>query len=584
MGRGPRADDDAGGEVLDLALAIDRRIRDDGDGLVKMVRQVRPSRRERRKRAVVPERADRLAGGLRHICDGAEILRLVAERREALLAGDRVIVDLIGRRRHLDTMCRPLASVVGGADEASRVRARTGFARLCGQGPAGREALARAGGGDGVTRMRAHEALTKLPVVEEPPGSVRPLECRMLAGSERPWIGDVALERDESTFAREDVLFVRLDMPERAEPHRVHAEQAQVVEAGEEGGRPLREWTEGRPGVRVGVLHRVGQAADLVHDRWEDELDRLDRIHAETVDEPAQQRVDVLRIAAASHDRHAESARLLAQPADRVDLAVVRERRERLHPREGARRVRGVAVVPERRRRAKAGIAKVGEVRDELAGGAAELVHGRRARETHHRRGRAGLDLDGREVERAITAAAARVGLERELPEARLRGAAAREEGERRRRLVALQDDPDTVGIEDRADRRIGVGGCVGRHEEVRDREVRIDREPVGEPGVREVVRPERARNVDEHARAVSLAVDLAGAVRHAIEPVEHERERARTGTGVLARDRDESAGVPFVAAAHEVLRRSPPFNAPRTKRPPDPGGLRTGFEWYPRD
>mgnify|MGYP006183558471 CR=1 FL=1 len=54
------AEDGAGREVLDLALAVDRRVGDDGDRLLEVIGEVLPLGRERRQRAVVAERADRL--------------------------------------------------------------------------------------------------------------------------------------------------------------------------------------------------------------------------------------------------------------------------------------------------------------------------------------------------------------------------------------------------------------------------------------------------------------------------------------------------------------------------------------------
>src|SRR5204863_4637445 len=50
--RGAAAEDRAGREVLHLALAVDRRVGDDGDRLLEVVSEVLALRRERRQRAV----------------------------------------------------------------------------------------------------------------------------------------------------------------------------------------------------------------------------------------------------------------------------------------------------------------------------------------------------------------------------------------------------------------------------------------------------------------------------------------------------------------------------------------------------
>ena len=69
-----------------------------------------------------------------------------------------------------------------------------------------------------------------------------------------------------------------------------------------------------------------------------------------------------------------QRVRFLAQPADRVDLAVVREHRERLHALERGARVRRIAVVTEGHRGLKERVGEIGVVRHQLLGGAAELV------------------------------------------------------------------------------------------------------------------------------------------------------------------------------------------------------------------
>ena len=178
--------------------------------------------------------------------------------------------------------------------------------------------------------------------------------------------------------------------------------------------------------------------------------------------------VDVLRITAVPRKRQAERARFLPQTADRVDLPVVREDWEGLHAREARRRVRGVAVVPERDRGGEQRVGEVGEIGRELVPRPAELVHGGMAREAHHRGGRRSLDVDAGLVERTRSEGRTARRQEGELEEPRSLGASARTERGLIRGLRPYEERLDAATAEDRDDR-----GDVGRIvvEEVTDRE-----------------------------------------------------------------------------------------------------------------
>ena len=545
----PWAEDDARREVLDLALAVDRRVRHDGDGLLQVIGEVDALARERRERAVVAERADRLAGGLRHVGDRAEILGLVAERGEPLLAQDRVVLELVGRRGDLEPAVLP-QSAPRSAGFAAPVGAR-GPRPCAREGPTRFQAVTGAVERDRVASARPEEALADRGLVEEPPAAAGALQRRVLPGAERPRVGDVALERDEAALTREDVLLVGLDVPQRAEPHGIDAEEANVAEARQERRGSLRERPQGRAPVRVGILQRLGHPADLVHDRREDELHRLDRVEPEVVDEPPQQRVDILGVAPLPRQRHAERTALLAQTPDRVDLAVVRERGEGLDALERARRVGRVAVVPEGDRRAEERVREIGEVVRQLLRGTAKLVDRGRARQAHDRRGRPRLDVHRGGVQRPVAAPPLRMGLERELPEARLLEPAARSERAGVRRVVPLEEDPDPLRGEDPAHRLVRGIGRIGGQEEVRDGETRIERRRAGDALGGESLGPERAGQVHQDAGPVALAVDLAGPVRHPLEAAEHAGQWSGRGLGVLPRDRDERAGIALVVHAY---------------------------------
>src|SRR5581483_8644866 len=213
---------DARREVLDLALAVDRGIRDDGDRLVEVVREVRASVRERRERSVPSERADRLVRGLGHELRHAEVVGLEPERGELLLAPLRDVLELVGRPTDLPAR--------GGlARRAAPLLHRDrlfGTARL--------HAGTRARRGDVPHLAVRGEARAERRLVDEPPAARAAPQGDALAGAERVRIADVLLERHEAALAREDVGLGRLDMPERTEPERVDAKDRRVADAREE--------------------------------------------------------------------------------------------------------------------------------------------------------------------------------------------------------------------------------------------------------------------------------------------------------------------------------------------------------------
>src|SRR5207245_4004154 len=131
-----------------------------------------------------------------------------------------------------------------------------------------------------------------------------------------------------AALPREYAVVLGLEMPERSQPQRLAAERAGIAQPRQDRRRALRERAERGPRLHVGVLQLAVHALDLVDDRREEQLGRLDRVEAVTEHERAQDGIDVLRVAAVTRERKPERARLLAQPADGVDLALVRERGE----------------------------------------------------------------------------------------------------------------------------------------------------------------------------------------------------------------------------------------------------------------
>ena len=116
--RGAAAEDGAGREVLDLALAVDRRVGDDRDRLLEVVGQVLALGRERRQRPVVAERADRLGAVGGHLLDELDVVALPAEAGEdAVLDLDRLLGAGVGVAGDLGALERAAGlerAVVGG--------------------------------------------------------------------------------------------------------------------------------------------------------------------------------------------------------------------------------------------------------------------------------------------------------------------------------------------------------------------------------------------------------------------------------------------------------------------------------------
>src|SRR3989442_636021 len=246
-----RAQQAAGRQVLDLALAVDRRIRDPRSGLVEVVCEVR-RRGERGERSVVAERADRLVPGLGHVGGVLQVVGLEPEGRELPLPADRDVLHLVGRDADLPAPA--------GVHRLGGAAAGDALAEPVEHHPAG------APGGE---EPRADGVL-----IDEAPAAVAP-QRDVLAGAKRIRIGDVALERDESALAREYVLVLGLDVPERAKAERVDAKDAGVTDAREDRRGSLRERTERGARLHVHVLQLAAHPLHLIHDRREEGRDRF---------------------------------------------------------------------------------------------------------------------------------------------------------------------------------------------------------------------------------------------------------------------------------------------------------------------
>ena len=334
--RGAAAEDGAGREVLHLALAVDRRVGDDGDRLLEVVGEVLTLGRERRQRTVVAERADRLGPVGGHLLDQFDVVALPAE------AGEDAVGDLD----------RLLGAGIGVAGHVGALERAAGFDRA-------------------LVRRHAVDAVALQPAVADDPQHLHvgvqgrvSLDAvdqhqRLLARRQRLRLGDHVVDRDDPRLGAEDVILGGLDLPQRPQPESVGREDALVAVAGDQRHRSLRERAHRLAQVHVEAAQLLRQVADLLDDRRHHHLHRFRQAQALAADHGVDRQVEVLRVGGAGADRHGQHLRLLAQLFDRVDLAVVAERRERLHALERGPGVGRVAVVAEAADRLEALVVKV---------------------------------------------------------------------------------------------------------------------------------------------------------------------------------------------------------------------------------
>ena len=305
----------------------------------------------------------------------------------------------------------------------------------------------------------------------------------------------------------------------RERPHRLAQEHEETVALGREG-------------------------ADLVDDRRDHHLHRLGQAEAVTADQRVDCPVQVLGVRGARLDRDAEHPGLLAQLLDRVDLPVVAEDRERLHPLERWPGVGRVPVVAEGADRLGALVAEVGVVVAEDLGSAHHLVDAGRRRERGHVHVEAALELDQQLEEDAV--AVPGVGEQAaELPEVGLLLARRRPQRRRVDRAGTLGEHPEAAAAEDRPGVVLDPREVLGAlDKDVGDRECLVEGERgIVAPGAN-LLGPDLARDVDHQAAAVALAIDVAGPVEHLLKRGDGPRHRLVRSRRVAAHRGIDRAGV----------------------------------------
>ena len=150
---------------------------------------------------------------------------------------------------------------------------------------------------DATQATRREELIADGILIEQSPSHVA-AKRDALAWRERDRVADIPLERDEPAFAGKHVLVLGLHVPERPQTEGIDAEDARVADADQDPRRPLRQRPDRGAPLDVGVLKLRAHPLHLVHDRREEELERLDRTKPEAHDKPTDDRVHVLRVAA----------------------------------------------------------------------------------------------------------------------------------------------------------------------------------------------------------------------------------------------------------------------------------------------
>ena len=198
---------------------------------------------------------------------------------------------------------------------------------------------------------------------------------QLLARRERLGPADRVGDGDHARLGGEDVCVGGLEVPQRPQAERVHGEQALVAVAGHQRHRALGEGAEGLAQVHVEAAQLLGHSLDLVDDRRQRELERLHQREAAAADQRLDRAVEVLGVRRPVPQRDADHPGLLAQPRDRVDLAVVAEHAERLDALERGPGVGRVAVVAEDHRGLHPRVEQIGEVAAERERAPQRLVH-----------------------------------------------------------------------------------------------------------------------------------------------------------------------------------------------------------------
>ena len=233
-GRRPRV-----GEVLDLPLAVDRGIGDDGDGLLEVVGEILALGRKRGERAVVAERADRLSPVGGHLLDQLDVVALPAE------AGEHVVGDL-----H-----RLLGTGVGIARDLLALERAAGLER-----PVETGRLVVAGAGEPAV---AHDAQHLGVRVERRVAALAVDRARAPSRPGASGFGSATIspDRHDAGLRGEDERVTGLDLPQRAQPERVGGEHAFVPVAGDQRDRPLGERPHRLAQVHVEAVQVLRQRA-----------------------------------------------------------------------------------------------------------------------------------------------------------------------------------------------------------------------------------------------------------------------------------------------------------------------------------
>ncbi|MCG3162877.1 MAG: hypothetical protein JMDDDDMK_04238 [Acidobacteria bacterium] len=305
-------------------------------------------------------------------------------------------------------------------------------------------------------------------------------QSHLFAGRERARVFGHRFERHHAFFRRGEIFLLGLAEPERAQTQSVATEDHFVAFARDDCDRALRQRSERAAEVAMERLERRVVFLALAPDGRKDDLDGFHQRQAVIEHEAFDHAVENLRVAGLRGQLETERGGLARQTVNRIDLAVVAERRKHLRLFSRRIRVGRIAPVTQRDRRFEFRFGEFGEITPQSFGVAANFVN------------RAGVaqrsDVDGQfaferqmDMKRLAVAHSPRAARNRsDLPVTRLAGAAKRAEHFRPDLGVLREHDFHPARFDDFRRAPFDVVVIIprgGGQQNVRDGEIRmIDR------------------------------------------------------------------------------------------------------------
>ena len=155
-------------------------------------------------------------------------------------------------------------------------------------------------------------------------------QAHLFAGRHRARINVHRFERHDAFFRRSEILFLSLAEPQRTQAERVATEYDFVAFARDDRGGALRHRTERAAEVTMKVFHRRIEFFGFAPHGREDDFERFHQRQAVIEHQAFDDAVKNLRVARVARQLKAERNGFAREAVNRVDFAVVAERRKHL--------------------------------------------------------------------------------------------------------------------------------------------------------------------------------------------------------------------------------------------------------------